>query len=410
MASDSFDYAVIGAGIVGLATARELLRRQPSSRVAIVEKETEVALHQSGRNSGVIHAGLYYTPGSLRARLCREGRESLVRFAEEHEIPYRLSGKLVVATHDGELSRLQALYERGKANGLQGLRLVNAAEAREIEPSVEARRALHVPETGVIDFREVARALATEVAEAGGTILLERDVRAVHASSESVTLEATAGDVRARAVIACSGAGADRIARLAGIDTRELRIIPFRGSFHSLVPDRRELVGSLIYPVPNPSLPFLGVHFTRRIDGEVVIGPNAVLALARDRYGRKAFCLDDVRSTLGYRGFWQLARRHWRYGAREVGHDIVTPLLVRELRRYIPSIVEADVRRAGGGTRAQLVRRDGAMEDDFVVARSPRMLHVLNAPSPAATASLAIARLVLDEAAGFLDFGEPSRG
>lgn len=401
--SAEYDVTVIGAGIVGLATARELLQRQPRLRLAIVEGETLVAAHQSGRNSGVIHAGLYYTPGSLRSRLCREGRELLMRFADENDIPYRLAGKLVVAVDDDELPRLHALHERGAANGLQGLRLLRAEEAREIEPHVGGRRALHVPESGIIDYSDVSRALAREVADAGGSLLLGHGVLGVRGQRRSITLETTGGDVTSRCAIACSGANSDRMARMAGVDTSDYRMIPFRGSYHTLVPGRRNLVNGLVYPVPDPSLPFLGVHFTPRIDGEVLIGPNAVLALARHRYGLRAFSLRDTTATVSFPGFWRLARRHWRYATSEVSRDIVKSLLVREMQRYVPSIAVADIRRGPSGTRGQLVRRDGILEDDFVVGRSRHMLHVLNAPSPAATASLAIARLVADEAAAVLD-------
>jgi L-2-hydroxyglutarate oxidase LhgO len=401
--NNAYDLTVIGAGIVGLATAHELLQRRPGLRVAVVEQEDTIAFHQSGRNSGVIHAGLYYTPGSLRSRLCREGRELLIRFAEENAIPYRLTGKLVVAVNDAELPKLHALNERGTANGLQGLRLLRGEEAREIEPNVVARQALHVPESGIIDYRNVTGALARRVTAAGGSLLLGHAVLEVRSARSGVTLETTGGSVTSRGAIACSGASSDRIAQLAGVDTREYRMVPFRGSYHKLVPGRRELINGLVYPVPDPSLPFLGVHFTRRIDDDVLIGPNAVLALARHRYGRLAFNVRDAAATASFPGFWRLARRYPRYGATEVCRDLVKPLLVREMQRYVPSLHGSDVERGPSGTRAQLLRRDGFLEDDFVIRRSPHMLHVLNAPSPAATASLAIARLVADESADIFD-------
>ena len=337
MTGAAYDLTVIGAGIVGLATAHELLQRRPGLRVAVVEQEERIAVHQSGRNSGVIHAGLYYTPGSLRSRLCREGRVLLIRFAEENEIPYRLTGKLVVAVSDAELPKLHALQERGTANGLQGLRLVSDAEAREIEPSVVARQALHVPESGIIDYREVTSALARRVTAAGGSLLLGHAVLAVRGSARGVTLETTGGTVASRGAIACSGASSDRIARLAGVDTRDYRMVPFRGSYSALVEGRRDLIKGLVYPVPDPSLPFLGVHFTPRIDGAVLIGPNAVLALARHRYGRLAFSARDAAATASFPGFWRLARRYPGYAVTEVARDLVKPLLVRELQRYVPS-------------------------------------------------------------------------
>ena len=286
----------------------------------------------------MIHAGLYYTPGSLRSRLCREGRELLIRFAEENEIPYRLTGKLVVAVSDAELPRLHALHDRGTANGLRGLRLVGDAEAREIEPSVSARQALHVPESGIIDYREMTGALARRITEAGGSLLLGHAVLGIHSSPGSVTLETTGGSITSRGVIACSGASSDRIARLAGVDTRDYRMVPFRGSYSRLVESRRGLINGLVYPVPDSSLPFLGVHFTPRIDGDVLIGPNAVLALARHRYGRLAFSVRDAAATASFPGFWRLARRYPRYALVEVSRDLSKRLLVRELQRYVPSL------------------------------------------------------------------------
>ena len=391
MTGAAYDLTVIGAGIVGLATAHELLQRRPGLRVAVVEQEERIAFHQSGRNSGVIHAGLYYTPGSLRSRLCREGRDAADPFCGgERRSRTGSPGSSSSPSATRSCRSSTRCSERGTANGLQGLRLVSDAEAREIEPSVVARQALHVPESGIIDYREVTSALARRVTAAGGSLLLGHAVLAVRGSARGVTLETTGGTVASRGAIACSGASSDRIARLAGVDTRDYRMVPFRGSYSTLVEGRRDLIKGLVYPVPDPSLPFLGVHFTPRIDGAVLIGPNAVLALARHRYGRLAFSARDAAATASFPGFWRLARRYPGYAVTEVARDLVKPLLVRELQRYVPSLRGSDVERGPSGTRAQLLRRDGILEDDFVVRRSPRMLHVLNAPSPAATASLAI--------------------
>jgi L-2-hydroxyglutarate oxidase LhgO len=393
-----YDVAVIGAGLVGLATARELTSRNPRLRVAVLEKEVRVASHQSGRNSGVVHAGLYYAPGSLKSRLCREGRVLLREFALEHDIPLETPGKLVVAVREDELPKLRQLHERGIRNGLRGLRLLAPTEIRELEPAVEGLAAIHVPESGIVDFRIVAEALADSLAGSGTEVLLERPVTGVRAASDGITLETPQGPVRARSAISCGGANSDRIAAMAGADTRGVRVVPFRGSYYQLASSRRDLIRGLVYPVPDPTLPFLGVHFTPRVDGGVLIGPNAVLTLARHKYGRAVFDARDAAATATFPGFWRLAREYRRYAAAEVARDLVKPLFLREMQRYVPELRSEDVERGPTGVRAQLLRRDGRLEDDFVITRSPRFLHVLNAPSPAATASLSIAKLVANEA------------
>lgn len=398
--SDAYDVVVVGAGLVGLATARAVLQRDPGAQVAVLDKEHELAVHQSGRNSGVIHAGLYYPAGSLKAQLCREGREALLQFADEHEIPYRRSGKVVVALDESELPRLDELHRRGTANGLRGLREVSPAELRELEPHAVGVRAIHVPETGVIDFRRVAHAYARDVEERGGEILLGRDVTDIRPLARGHVITTAAGDqVRTRRIVACAGVQSDRVGRLTGRRSAEHRIAPFRGDFFVLAPEAAALVRGLIYPVPDPAFPFLGVHFTRRIDGEVWAGPNAVPALAREGYGRFSLNARDARDFLGYSGLWRLARKYYRTGAGEIWRDLVKRAAVREMRRYLPELEPRHVSFGPSGIRAQVLARDGTLVDDFLLERDGEVLHVLNAPSPAATASLAIGRRIAEQLA-----------
>ena len=402
------DVAVVGAGIVGLATARELLLRRPDSRVVVLEKEDGPAVHQTGHNSGVIHAGLYYPAGSLKAQLCREGREELIRFADEHGIPYRLNGKLVVALDESELPRLAELRARGAANGIAGLRELGPEELREVEPHVAGLRALHVPETGSIDYRDVARAYAADIVQRGGTLLFGREVTGlVRRGAEQVVSTRAGEQLAARRVVACAGLQSDRVARLTsrpgdGGAGRDQRVVPFRGDYFVLAPEAARLVRGHVYPVPDPSFPFLGVHFSPRIDGQVWAGPNAVPALAREGYGRLSLDLRDARDLLGYPGFWRLAARYYRTGAGEIWRDVVKSAAVREMQRYLPELEGRHVSFGPSGVRAQVLARDGSMVDDFLMEREGDVLHVLNAPSPAATASLAIGRRIadrLDEAA-----------
>jgi (S)-2-hydroxyglutarate dehydrogenase len=376
-----YDAVVVGAGLVGLATAKALLEARPGLRLAVVDKENQIAFHQSGRNSGVLHAGLYYPPGSLKARFCREGRAELIGFAEERGIPYRLSGKLVVAAGEDELPRLSALAERGRANGLT-LRELGPDEWRELEPNVAGVRALHVAESGVIDFKAVARAYADVVRERGGEIRLGEEVRDLR-------------ELDARAVVTCGGLQADRLAR--GGHT----IVPFRGDYY--VVRRPELVNGLVYPVPDPAFPFLGVHFTRRVDGALHAGPNAVPSFAREGYGRLSLRPRDTLDLLRHRGFRRLARSYARTGALEIWRDLVKPAMVAEMRRYIPSIDARDVAYGPSGIRAQVLGADGALVDDFLIEEDERALHVVNAPSPAATASLVIGRHVAERAVARFD-------
>ena len=385
---------MVGAGLIGLATAFRLLERRPGMSVVVIDKETRVAAHQSSHNSGVIHAGVYYAPGSLKARLCLEGRAALEDFAERHGIPVERCGKVIVALDDRELGRLATLHDRAVANGVTGVRAMGPAELAEVEPHVAGVRALHVPTTSIVDFELVARAYADEVRARGGDVLLGHRVDALRETGGpggGVVLLTAQGDVRARLVVTCAGLHADRLAGAgAGGPGPEVRIVPFRGDYYTLRPSARGLVRGLVYPVPDPALPFLGVHFTRRIDGEVWAGPNAVLAFALEGYARTTVNLRELGSTLGYPGFRRLARRYWRTGSAEMWRDLVKPAFVRELRRYVPDLSSADLTFGPSGVRAQAVASDGSMVEDFAIDESEHVIHLRNAPSPGATSSLAI--------------------
>jgi (S)-2-hydroxyglutarate dehydrogenase len=394
---DELDFAVIGAGLVGLATAMSLLERRPDARVAVVEKEPEIAAHQSGHNSGVLHAGLYYVPGSLKARFCREGRQALIAFADEHGIPYRLCGKLVVAARRDEFERYAALIERGRANGL-AVREVEPDELREIEPNVQGIRAFHVPESGVIDFRRVAETYARVIVQRGGSVLLAHGVRRIDRHARGCTIETTGATLRATTTVVCAGLQADRLAALTGDAGGGYSIVPFRGDYYTFRDRARELVRGLVYPVPDPAFPFLGVHFTRGVHGGLTAGPNAVPAFAREGYRRFSANPRDIAGLLASSGFRRLARRYARTGAREIWRDLVKPAFVAEMRRYVPAVEARDLVFGPSGVRAQCLAGDGTLVDDFLVRESPHLLHVLNAPSPAATASLVIGRHLADRA------------
>ncbi|MGC9666494.1 L-2-hydroxyglutarate oxidase [Planosporangium sp. 12N6] len=379
-------YVVIGGGIVGLAVAYRLVSDRPGATVTVVEKESAVGAHQTGHNSGVIHAGVYYRPGSLKARLCRAGSASMVRFCTEYGIPVSVCGKLIVATAGDEVPRLHALHSRALANGLP-VRLLSPAEARGYEPHVTCVAAMHVASTGIVDFGAVCERLATLLTEAGAQVRTGERVVALHDG----VVATTAGEIRADAVVNCAGLHADRIAALAGVDV-PARIVPFRGEYHELRPERRFLVNGLIYPVPDPALPFLGVHLTRMIDGSVHAGPNAVLALAREGYRWSRVDPRDVLDAVSYPGLWRLGRRHLRYGLTELGRSLSRRRFAASLARLVPEIGVDDLLPAAAGVRAQAVRPDGSLVDDFLIVRHGRQVHVLNAPSPAATSSLEIAR------------------
>ena len=391
------DVAVIGGGLLGLATAYQLLRRRPNLRLALVEKEPELARHQSGHNSGVLHAGLYYPPGSLKARMCREGKAELETFAPSHGIPFELCGKLVVALDASELPSLEALRERAEANGVPGLETVGAARIRELEPHATGVRALWSPTSGITDFRRVALAIADEIRSAGGTIETSRAVTGIAERGREQVLSTTRGDLIVRDAVACAGLWADRVAAMSG-DRGTETIVPFRGDYYGLTPDARHLVRGLIYPVPDPRFPFLGVHFTRRIDGAVWAGPNAVLAFAREGYRRRDIDLRDLATVLGSRGFLRLAARYWPTGAAEFWRDWSKQAFLRALRRYVPELGAEQIAFGPSGVRAQALDRDGRLVDDFRLGGSGHVLHVRNAPSPAATASLAIGREIAAQA------------
>jgi (S)-2-hydroxyglutarate dehydrogenase len=401
---ESLDVVIIGAGLVGLATAMALLQARPGLRVAVLEKEAGVGRHQSGHNSGVIHAGLYYQPGSLKARFCTAGRLAMAQFAVEHQIPWRQTGKLVVATSESELGRLADLAERGRANGL-AVREIGPAEIAEIEPSVRGLRALHIPESGVIDYRRVAAAYAQTVSRAGGQVRCGHGVLALSQRSGGWVTETAGGPVLSRGVIACAGLQADRIAQMTGSGGSEYRIVPFRGDYYTFRPAAAGLVRGLVYPVPDPAFPFLGVHFTKGADGVLRAGPNAVPALAREGYGRMSVNGRDLLDAIRFPGLRRLARSYARTGALEIYRDLLKPAYVAEMRRYIPSVAARDVTFGPSGIRAQCLTRSGALVDDFLIEEKPGIIHVLNAPSPAATASIVIGRHIADRAVSSFGLG-----
>jgi L-2-hydroxyglutarate oxidase LhgO len=388
-------YAVVGGGILGTAVARQLLAVRPDARVTLLEKENGLAQHQSGHNSGVVHAGLYYTPGSLKARLCRRGVGLLERFCEQHSLPYARCGKVLVALDETERARLAGIEERARANGVPGLRLLGGAQLRELEPAVRGIAALHSPSTGIVDFAAVTRALAAEVIGAGGEVRLASAVVGLRERSRGVLVETAGGDAAEfDQVVLCAGLQSDRVAELAG-DAADPRIVPFRGEYYLLRHDRRDLVGRLVYPVPDPRYPFLGVHLTPRVDGEVMVGPNAVLALAREGYSWRDVSWHDLADVAGWPGFWRFAVRHWRTGVTECAGSLSRRLFVEAARRYVPAPTVDDVVPGPRGVRAQAMDRDGGLFDDVRISRRGRVLAVRNAPSPGATSSLAIAEHVV---------------
>ncbi|WP_069816415.1 L-2-hydroxyglutarate oxidase [Streptomyces sp. TP-A0874] len=387
-------YVVVGAGIVGLSVARALLLSRPGSAVTVLDKEPTVAAHQTGHNSGVVHAGLYYPPGSLKAVLCRRGVGLLEEYTADKGIPYQKLGKLLVALDRDEESRLLGIRERALANGVPDIRMLGPDGLRAIEPHATGRAALHSPHTAVVDFPRVARSLAEDITALGGQVLLGRTVRAINQSAGAVRVSTGAEHVVADQAVLCGGLHADRLARLAG-GAPGPRIVPFRGEYYRLTPQRASLVRGLIYPVPDPRYPFLGVHLTRRHDGSVDVGPNALLALAREGYRHRDVDLRDLRESLAWPGLWQLGRRHWRTGARELAGSVVKRRFVAAARAYVPELDPADLRRAPAGVRAQALDRDGALVDDFRIETVDRVVAVRNAPSPAATSALAIAEHVV---------------
>jgi L-2-hydroxyglutarate oxidase len=392
-----YNVVVIGGGIVGLAVALEITRRFPALRLLLVEKEERVACHQSGHNSGVIHSGVYYKPGSLKAQLCVAGAAEMIAFCREHDIPHNICGKVIVATSKPELPRLEELRQRGEGNGIIGLRLISREELREIEPHASGLGALLVPSTGVTDYARVSEKYAQLTAAQGGTIMTSAEVTSIHPRSDEIIVQTRRGTFSTNYLINCAGLFSDRISRIAG-DEPQVMIVPFRGEYHALVPARQSLVRALIYPVPDPRFPFLGVHFTRRVGGKVDAGPNAVLALQREGYRRTDFKLQDTASLLAFPGFWRMASRHGWMGCEEFYRSFSKPALVRALQRLVPEVCNEDLVPDVTGVRAQALKRDGTLVDDFQFFPVKKMLHVLNVPSPAATASLTIARTIVDTA------------
>ena len=396
---DRFDYAVVGGGIVGLSVAWAILERYRSIRICILEKEDGWARHQTGHNSGVIHSGIYYKPGTLKATFCQNGNRRIVQFCDTYGIRYEVCGKVIVALEASELPRLEALYERGLANGLVTQKLT-ASEVWEIEPHLSCLAGIRVPSTGIVDFRGICLKLVDLIAERGGELRLSTRVRAIRTGRSECVVDTSSNPLATRCIVNCAGLQSDRMARLAGVNV-PVRIIPFRGEYYVLKPEKRYLVRNLVYPVPDPNFPFLGVHFTRMIDGSVHAGPNAVLSLKREGYHRTSFDVRDFFETASYPGFWRLAAKHARAGLEEAYRSFSKPAFVRSLQRLIPEVNERDLVPGEAGVRAQALRRDGGLVDDFLVITNQKTINVCNAPSPAATASLEIGRYVAERLPNF---------
>lgn len=386
---------IIGGGIVGLATAYRLNQRHPQLSITLLEKEDSLGQHQTGNNSGVLHAGLYYKPGSAKAKLSVDGIRQMVAFCQAHQIPYDICGKLVVATSEDELPRLQDLLKRGQANGLKDLKLLKQDELQEIEPHVNGIAGIRVPEEGIVDYKKVCTVLADNLQTAGVNVVTAACVTELKSSGAEWTVVTKAGNYQADFLINCAGLFCDRISELAG-EKRDIRIVPFRGEYYKIKPERQYLVNNLIYPVPNPKFPFLGVHFTRLIHGGIEAGPNAVLALAREGYRKSQINLGDIQDVLTYGGFWRFVGQHWQVSLGEGVRSLSKALFCRSLQRLVPEIRETDLETGGAGVRAQAISPDGKLVKDFQFINRSNALHVLNAPSPAATASLAIGEVIVN--------------
>lgn len=388
----SYDFAVVGGGIVGLSSALALGRRFPSARVVLLEKENSLAAHQTGHNSGVIHSGIYYKPGSMKARLAREGNRAMIEFCQEHDVPFEICGKIIVATESAELPLLENLYERGKQNGIEVEKLA-PPQVREIEPHVSCLAGLRVPSTGIVNYTAVCRKLRDLLEQQGATIQMGRRVDKIVNDGEEKVLVTSRGEFHTRFLVTCGGLQSDRLAHMSGADPHA-KIVPFRGEYYELIPERRHLVKHLIYPVPDPAFPFLGVHFTRMMDGSVHAGPNAVLSFKREGYRKTDFNLFDLAEVLTFGGFWKLARKHARSGWDEIVRSFSKKAFVRSLQRLIPEVQMEDLIPTHAGVRAQALLDDGRLVDDFLIVRDRNALHVCNAPSPAATASIEIGKAI----------------
>lgn len=397
MVNKRYDLAIIGGGIVGLALAMELCMCYPALHIGVLEKEKQIALHQTGHNSGVIHSGIYYTPGSLKARACIMGRKKLIRFCDAHNIPYAIRGKVIVATQEEELPSLEQLYKRGLANGVPQLEMIGPERLRELEPYAIGMKALYVPSTGIVDYAQVARAYANEVTNHGGDILIHHEVHSIKRQQGYHQLFTVSDCVEARYIISCAGLHSDHVAQMSNIDSTA-KIVPFRGDYYILRPEKNMMVHSMIYPVPDPRFPFLGVHFTRRINDEIWLGPNATLAFAREGYRRLGINPREFWETVRFRGFQKLARTYWKMGLDEMYRDFSKRAFLHSLQRYMPDLQLSDLLPGPAGVRAQALDDNGTLVDDFVVQQQEGALHVLNAPSPAATSSLAIAEIIVQMA------------
>ncbi len=389
----SADVAIIGGGIVGLATGYELGRQFPDKKIVLLEKEAGLAEHQTGRNSGVIHSGIYYKPGSLKAINCREGRQALVQFCQAEGVAHEICGKVIVALEERELPLLERIFERGQANGVKG-EVIGPERLRELEPHAAGIRAIHVPEAGIVDFKGVCQRLAAHIERAGGTILTNARVTAIRPDSQGTVVVSQAGDIAAKYVVNCAGLYCDRVTEMSGIKP-DAKIVPFRGEYYELIPAAEHLCRNLIYPVPDPAFPFLGVHFTRMAVGGVECGPNAVLAFAREGYHLSDVNVRDLAESLTYPGFLRMAARNWKMWLGELWRSISKGAFVKSLQRLVPEIRSEHLHPSPAGVRAQALARDGSLVDDFAILESDRVVNVLNAPSPAATASLNIGRLIV---------------
>ncbi len=395
MVDAKYDVAIIGAGIIGLSTAMHLLKRHPDLKIGLIEKNNEIASQQTGHNSGVIHSGIYYKPGSFKAQFCVEGRASMVKFCEDNGINFNPIGKVIIANSDEELARLELLHERGTANGVPDLQLVDSGKLKEIEPHVVGKRALWAPHTGIVNYKEVSQAYLNRVEDTGGTLHLNSAVRSIERGANSTIIKTSSGEYEATNVVNCAGLHSDRIASMMGANPG-VKIIPFRGEYYTLKKESEKLVKGLIYPVPDPDLPFLGVHFTHNVKGYVEAGPNAVLATAREGYRKRDFSPKDFTETMTYMGFWKMASREWKTGFMEMNRSVRKGVFVKSLQKMIPEIKSSDLGGGGSGVRAQAVDGSGRLLDDFVIEHTPGSVHVLNAPSPGATASLVIGKRITD--------------